>query len=124
VCSCLVGDLSQHWLDSLWLFARVQTLWFDELTTRGEVDPADRRNRLFRHAREALAHGSAGDADRRRGGDERREGIGRPAALRRAAAAGAVVLPDLDCRSMPMRGTSSAAPARAARRRRSGARTR
>ncbi|HEY6817128.1 MAG TPA: double-strand break repair protein AddB, partial [Croceibacterium sp.] len=46
----LVGDLSQHWIDSLWLFARVQTLWFDELMARGEVDPADRRNRLFRHA--------------------------------------------------------------------------
>jgi ATP-dependent helicase/nuclease subunit B len=46
----LVGDLSQHWLDSLWLFARVQTLWFAELMARGEVDPADRRNRLFRHA--------------------------------------------------------------------------
>src|SRR6478752_3837222 len=39
----LVGDLSQHWIDSLWLFARVQTLWFDELMARGEVDPADRR---------------------------------------------------------------------------------
>jgi len=46
----LVGDLSQHWIDSLWLFARVQTLWFAELMARGEVDPADRRNRLFRHA--------------------------------------------------------------------------
>src|SRR6187551_1156896 len=46
----LVGDLSRHWIDSLWLFSRVQTLWFAELTARGEVDPADRRNRLFRHA--------------------------------------------------------------------------
>src|SRR6478735_6045425 len=46
----LVGDLSKHWIDSLWLFARVQTLWFEELMARGEVDPADRRNRLFRHA--------------------------------------------------------------------------
>src|SRR6187397_2726270 len=27
----LVGDLSKHWIDSLWLFARVQTLWFSEL---------------------------------------------------------------------------------------------
>jgi ATP-dependent helicase/nuclease subunit B len=45
----LVGDLSKHWIDSLWLFARVQTLWFAELMERGEVDPADRRNRLFRH---------------------------------------------------------------------------
>ncbi len=45
----LVGDLSKHWIDSLWLFARVQTLWFAELMRRGEVDPADRRNRLFRH---------------------------------------------------------------------------
>ena len=46
----LVGDLSKHWIDGLWLFARVQALWFAELMARGEVDPADRRNRLFRHA--------------------------------------------------------------------------
>ncbi|HYD23500.1 MAG TPA: double-strand break repair protein AddB [Croceibacterium sp.] len=46
----LLGDLSQHWLESLWLFSRVQALWFAELMARGEVDPADRRNRLFRHA--------------------------------------------------------------------------
>jgi len=46
----LLGDLSKHWTDSLRLFVRVQAKWFDELTARGEVDPADRRNRLFRHA--------------------------------------------------------------------------
>ncbi len=46
----LLGDLSGHWQDSLRLFARVQTRWFAELMARGEVDPADRRNRLFRHA--------------------------------------------------------------------------
>src|SRR6185436_19197125 len=53
----LIDDgLAQHWLDSLWLFARVQTLWFAELMHRGEVDPADRRHRLFRHAAERWRH--------------------------------------------------------------------
>jgi ATP-dependent helicase/nuclease subunit B len=47
----LLGDLSQHWLASLGLFLKVQNAWLKELQARGEVDPADRRNRLFRHAR-------------------------------------------------------------------------
>jgi ATP-dependent helicase/nuclease subunit B len=46
----LLGDLSEHWTKSLRLFARVQARWYDELMARGEVDPADRRNKLFRHA--------------------------------------------------------------------------
>lgn len=50
VVGLLDDGLAAHWENGLWLFARVQTLWFDELTTRGEVDAADRRNRLFRHA--------------------------------------------------------------------------
>ncbi|OYW44095.1 MAG: double-strand break repair protein AddB [Sphingomonadales bacterium 32-68-7] len=46
----LVGDLQQHWTDNLRLFAAVQRLWLDELGAAGAVDPAERRNRLFRHA--------------------------------------------------------------------------
>ena len=44
----LLGDLASQWQEGIRLFARVQALWLDELIARGELDPADRRNRLFR----------------------------------------------------------------------------
>lgn len=47
----LLGDLSDHWLRNLRLFMKVQDRWLAELMERRELDPADRRNRLFRHAR-------------------------------------------------------------------------
>lgn len=46
----LLGDLSNHWQNSLRLFACVQTRWLAELQQRGELDAAARRNRLFDHA--------------------------------------------------------------------------
>lgn len=46
----LLGDLAGHWQVSLHLFARVQARWLAELEERGEVDPADRFNKLFRYA--------------------------------------------------------------------------
>ena len=47
----LLGDLSDHWIRNLRLFIKVQNRWLAELGERGELDPADRRNRMFRHAR-------------------------------------------------------------------------
>lgn len=46
----LLGDLAEHHVGSLRLFARVQARWLAELGARGEVDAATRRNLLFRHA--------------------------------------------------------------------------
>ena len=46
----LVGEMSDHWKRGLRLFMVVQDRWLAELMARGEVDPADRRNRLFRMA--------------------------------------------------------------------------
>jgi len=46
----LLGDMASHWQASLRLFARVQLRWRAELEARGEVDAAERRNRLFREA--------------------------------------------------------------------------
>lgn len=46
----IVGDLADHWRESTRLFARVQARWQLELDARGEVDPPERRNRLFEHA--------------------------------------------------------------------------
>ena len=47
-----LGDLAGHWQHSLRLFAQAQARWFADLQERGEVDPADRRNRLFRQVAE------------------------------------------------------------------------
>src|SRR5690606_19533393 len=46
----LLGDLAESWARGLRLFIVVHGRWLDELRARGEVDPADRRNRLFEHA--------------------------------------------------------------------------
>ena len=40
-------DVAEHWQSNLWLFAKVQLLWHHQLAERGEIDAADRRNRLF-----------------------------------------------------------------------------
>lgn len=47
----LLGDLSDHWRQSITLFARVQARWLAHLGERGEVDAATRRNLLFERAR-------------------------------------------------------------------------
>lgn len=46
----MLGDLSQHWIDSLRLFARVQERWRARLDELGAVDAATRRNMLFDRA--------------------------------------------------------------------------
>jgi ATP-dependent helicase/nuclease subunit B len=92
----LLGDLSQHWIDSLWLFSRVQAIWYDELIARGEVDPADRRNRLFRHAAKRWLAEPPETPVVAAGVTSAAKGV---AALLRTIARlpqGAVVLPDLD----------------------------
>lgn len=95
----LLGDLSQHWIESLWLFSRVQTLWFDELKSRGELDVADRRGRLLRHAADRWRADPPATPIVAAGVTSAAKGVA--ALLRRVARLpqGAVVLPDLD-RSM------------------------
>ncbi len=46
----LVLDQAKHWENSTRAFLAVQSLWLNELSARGEVDPATRRNLLFDHA--------------------------------------------------------------------------
>jgi len=92
----LLGDLSKHWTDSLRLFARIQAKWFAELMTRGEVDPADRRNKLFRHAGRRWRANPPPTPIVAAGVTSAAKGV---AFLLRAVARlpqGAVVLPDLD----------------------------
>lgn len=50
VMDLLVGSLSDHWRESIQLFARVQARWLARLQGRGEVDTATRRNLLFERA--------------------------------------------------------------------------
>ncbi len=50
VLDLLAGSLSQHWQDSIRLFARVQARWLAHLQERGNVDTATRRNLLFHRA--------------------------------------------------------------------------
>jgi ATP-dependent helicase/nuclease subunit B len=92
----LLGDLADHWRDSLRLFARVQARWFAELMDRGEVDAVDRRNRLFRHAAERWRHDPPRTPIVAAGVTSAAKGVA--ALLRRVARLpqGAVVLPDLD----------------------------
>jgi len=92
----LLGDLAGHWRDSLRVFARVQARWLDELKARGEFDPADRRNRLFRHAAKRWRAEPPPTPVVAAGVTSAAKGV---AALLRCVARlpqGAVVLPDLD----------------------------
>ena len=92
----ILGDLSEHWRESLRLFARIQTRWFAELTERGAVDPADRRNRLFRHAVRRWKDNPPATPIVAAGVTSAAKAVA--ALLRRVARLpnGAVVLPDLD----------------------------
>ena len=92
----LLGDLSGHWRDSLRLFARVQARWLAELMERGEVDPADRFNKLFRYAAKRWRETPPETPIVAAGVTSASKGLA--ALLRRIARLpnGAVVLPDLD----------------------------
>jgi ATP-dependent helicase/nuclease subunit B len=46
----VLADQSHHWVENTRRFAKVHARWRSELASRGEVDPATRRNRLFERA--------------------------------------------------------------------------
>ncbi|MET1754859.1 double-strand break repair protein AddB [Novosphingobium sp. RD2P27] len=46
----IVGELAEHWREATRTFLKVQQYWLADLAERGEVDPPERRNRLFEHA--------------------------------------------------------------------------
>ncbi len=92
----LLGDLANNWKRSLRLFMVVQDRWLKELQARGEFDPADRRNRLFRHAARRWRASPPQTPVVAAGVTSAAKGVA--ALLRRVARLpqGAVVLPDLD----------------------------
>ncbi len=50
----MTQEQANHWQNSLRNFAKVQAAWSLELEDSGEIDAADRRNRLFREAARRL----------------------------------------------------------------------
>ncbi len=46
----IIGEQSQHWVESTKTFLLVQNEWLKELQARGEQDASSRRNALFDHA--------------------------------------------------------------------------
>jgi ATP-dependent helicase/nuclease subunit B len=92
----LLGDLAEHWKHGLRLFIAVQDRWLAELQARGEVDPADRFNKLFRHAAQRWRESPPDTPVVAAGITSASKGLA--ALLRRIARmpTGAVVLPDLD----------------------------
>ncbi|MEO6152162.1 MAG: PD-(D/E)XK nuclease family protein [Croceibacterium sp.] len=92
----VVGELAEHWRTSLELFSTLQARWLAELAANGEVDPPDRRNRLFRRARNAWRTDSPATPIVAAGVTSASPAL---AQLLRTVAElphGAVVLPDLD----------------------------
>jgi ATP-dependent helicase/nuclease subunit B len=92
----MLGELSAHWVRSLALFDAVQRKWLAELVGLGKVDPADRRNRLFRRAARHWRASPPATPIVAAGVTSTAKGV---AALLRCIARlpnGAVVLPDLD----------------------------
>ena len=92
----LLGDLADHWKRGLRLFIAVQDRWLAELQARGEVDPADRFNKLFRHAAQRWREAPPETPVVAAGITSASKGLA--ALLRRIARmpTGAVVLPGLD----------------------------
>jgi ATP-dependent helicase/nuclease subunit B len=94
--SGIVGELAHHWQQSTRTFARVQARWASELASRGEVDPPERRNRLFEQAARRWRGSPPADPVVAAGITSASPSL---AALLRVVAElpnGAVILPDLD----------------------------
>jgi ATP-dependent helicase/nuclease subunit B len=92
----LLGDLSGHWLENLKLFVAVQDRWLAQLVATGEVDPADRRNRLFRHARKRWRENPPATPIVAAGVTAAAPALARLLRTIAELSNGAVVLPDLD----------------------------
>ena len=92
----LLGDLSDHWIRNLRLFIKVQDRWLAELLARGEFDPADRRNRMFRHARKRWRESPPQTPIVAAGVTSASRALARLLRTVAELPNGAVVLPDLD----------------------------
>lgn len=92
----IVGDLAAHWQASTRTFARVQAHWLAELAARGEVDPPERRNRLFDHAAQRWCSAPPHHPVVAAGVTSASPALARLLRVVAELPQGAVVLPDLD----------------------------
>jgi len=92
----IVGDLADHWRESSRLFAMVQAHWLSELAARGEIDPPERRNRLFAHAALRWARTPPTDPVVAAGITSASPELARLLRVVSELPRGAVILPDLD----------------------------
>ena len=92
----LVGDLSEHWIRNLHLFATIQRLWLAELQERGERDAAARRNMLFREAARRMRNNPPATPFVAAGVTSAAPALARLLRTVADLPQGAVVLPDLD----------------------------
>ena len=92
----IVGDLAGHWQDATRTFARVQAQWLAELVQRGEIDPPERRNRLFVHAAERWKETAPEHPVVAAGITSASPALARLLKVIAQLPQGAVILPDLD----------------------------
>ncbi|WP_202389830.1 double-strand break repair protein AddB [Parapontixanthobacter aurantiacus] len=92
----LLGDLAQHWTDSLRMFARIQFRWRAKLEEWGRVDLATRRNALFAKASERWSRNPPHFPIVAAGITSASPGIARLLRTIAFLPQGSVILPDLD----------------------------
>ncbi|MBS0482905.1 MAG: double-strand break repair protein AddB [Proteobacteria bacterium] len=97
----IVGDLAEHWRTSTRLFARVEAQWLAELAARGEVDPPERRNLLFRHAADRWREAPPAAPIVAAGITSASPALARLLRVIAEMPRGAVILPDLDLSLTP-----------------------
>ncbi len=91
-----VAGLASHWERSIRLFARVNVRWQMELTERGEVDSATRRNLLFKRAARRWKEAPPAHPIVAAGVTSASPALARLLRVVAEVPDGAVVLPDLD----------------------------
>ncbi|MEM7779941.1 MAG: double-strand break repair protein AddB [Pseudomonadota bacterium] len=97
----MLGDLSEHWQNSLRLFARVAARWNDRCAKRGEIDAATRRNLLFDRAAKRWRSEAPATPILAAGVTSASPALARMLRAIAQLENGAVVLPDLDLELSP-----------------------
>lgn len=92
----IVGDMADHWKDSVRTFAMVQQYWLAELDVRGEIDTPERRNRLFARAATRWLAEPPAHPIVAAGVTSASPALARLLRVVAGLPAGAVILPDLD----------------------------
>jgi ATP-dependent helicase/nuclease subunit B len=92
----IVGELAGHWREATRTFLMVQQYWIADLAARGEVDPPERRNRLFAHAAQHWAQSPPARPVVAAGVTSASPALADLLRVASELPRGAVILPDLD----------------------------